>query len=310
MQSAGPLARWTVLQDAIPLFAERPSHPFVPLDTPEAIARRRGQGRPKAGASALPLTAASTVAGSCQRRGRIRHRSGFRALAAVLMACVFSAALHAESATAMGAVGNDSYAAPIAEATQRLGIPADWIRQIIRAESGGDPHAISPKGAMGLMQLMPKTWAELRGRYDLGSDPFDPHDNILAGTAYLRQMHNRYGSPGFLAAYHAGPGRYEDYRDRHRTLPPETQSYVAELLPLLGSDQQREHAMAVALTAHAWTRAPLFAVHLASTEAVDKYASKQMPSGAPTAVTMHDFDAIAPRSAGLFVTLSTSEHKP
>jgi membrane-bound lytic murein transglycosylase B len=226
------------------------------------------------------------------------------------MVCVFTVALHAEGTSAMGAVGSDPYTAPIAEATQRFGIPADWIRQIIRAESGGDPLAISPKGAMGLMQLMPKTWAELRNRYGLGTDPCNPHDNILAGAAYLREMHDRYGSPGFLAAYHAGPGRYEDYRDRHRPLPPETRSYVAELRSLFGSDQQGEPAMTVPLTARAWTRAPLFAVHLAGTESADRHASKQTPSGAPATATMRDFEAIAPRSDGLFIALSTSEHKP
>ena len=53
---------------------------------------------------------------------------------------------------------------------------------------------------MGLMQIMPKTWTELRARYGLGADPYDPHDNILAGAAYIRELHDRYGSPGFLAA--------------------------------------------------------------------------------------------------------------
>ena len=59
------------------------------------------------------------------------------------------------------------------------------------------------------MQIMPQTWAELRARYGLGTDPYDPHDNILAGAAYIRELHDRYGAPGFLAAYNAGPGRYE-----------------------------------------------------------------------------------------------------
>ena len=75
----------------------------------------------------------------------------------------------------------------------------------MQAESGGDARALSPKGAMGLMQIMPGTWAELRLRYGLGADPYDPHDNITAGAAYLREMHDRYGEPGFLAAYNAGP---------------------------------------------------------------------------------------------------------
>ena len=79
----------------------------------------------------------------------------------------------------------------------------------MRAESLGEVRAVSPKGAMGLMQIMPETWASLRVRYVLGADPYDPHDNILAGTTYLRELHDRYGSPGFLAAYNAGPTRYQ-----------------------------------------------------------------------------------------------------
>jgi soluble lytic murein transglycosylase-like protein len=106
----------------------------------------------------------------------------------------------------------DPFAEFIAEASQRFGVPASWIRSVMRVESAGDVHAISPKGAMGLMQIMPETWAILRARYGLGADPYDPHDNILAGAAYLRELHDRYGAAGFLAAYNAGPARYEDHR--------------------------------------------------------------------------------------------------
>ena len=103
------------------------------------------------------------------------------------------------------AVTADQVAGFVAEASQRFGIPASWIRAIMHAESREDPRAVSPKGAMGLMQIMPSTWAILRVRHRLGANPFDPHDNILAGAAFLRELHDRYGSPGFLAAYNAGP---------------------------------------------------------------------------------------------------------
>ena len=86
----------------------------------------------------------------------------------------------------------------LAEASHRFGIPELWIRAVIQAESLGDVRAVSPKGAIGLMQIMPETWSDLRLRYDLGADPFDPHDNIAAGAAYLRELHDRYGDPGFL----------------------------------------------------------------------------------------------------------------
>ena len=91
----------------------------------------------------------------------------------------------------------------IAEASARFAVQAPWISAIIQIESEGDEHAISPRGAMGLMQLMPASWAELSVRYELGLDPFDPPDNIMAGNAYLRGLRDRFGSAGFLAAYHA-----------------------------------------------------------------------------------------------------------
>ena len=86
---------------------------------------------------------------------------------------------------------------------------------------------------MGLMQIMPGTWAELRQRYGLGADPYDPHDNVMAGTAYLRELHDRFGEPWFLAAYNAGPGRYEEHLATGRPLPSETVSYMAAVASLM-----------------------------------------------------------------------------
>lgn len=94
----------------------------------------------------------------------------------------------------------------VAEAAQKTGLPAAWINAVILAESGGRTvlngrPITSAKGAMGLMQLMPATYAQLRSELNLGADPYDPHDNILAGATYLRQMFDRYGYPGLFAAY-------------------------------------------------------------------------------------------------------------
>lgn len=135
---------------------------------------------------------------------------------------------HAAPATAVCA-RSTPLNAPIARAAQRFVIPEALIRAVIALESGGAVLAVSPKGAMGLMQLMPGTWAELRRRYALGRDPFDPCDNIFAGTAYLRELLDRYGDPGFLAAYNAGPGRYEAYLTG-RPLPPEASRRGARML--------------------------------------------------------------------------------
>jgi soluble lytic murein transglycosylase-like protein len=119
----------------------------------------------------------------------------------------------------------------IAEASVRFGIPAGWIERVIRAESGGRTmlagrRITSRAGAMGLMQLMPGTWADLRVRLGLGTDPHDPRDNIIAGTAYLRMMYDRFGYPGMFAAYNAGPGRYAAYLAGRSRLPGETTAYL------------------------------------------------------------------------------------
>ncbi len=103
----------------------------------------------------------------------------------------------------------------------------------MQAESAGDVHAVSPKGAMGLMQIMPATWEELRARYGLGDDPFKPRDNILAGAAYLREMLDHFGKKGFLAAYNAGPARYKEYLAKGRPLPRETADYLKKLAPVI-----------------------------------------------------------------------------
>lgn len=133
-------------------------------------------------------------------------------------------------------IATHPHGAFIAEATQRFGIPAQWIIAVMRAESSNDPRAVSPSGAMGLMQIMPDTWAALRSRHGLCPDPHQPRCNILAGTAYLREMWDRYGNArAMLAAYNAGPGRYDAYLETGRALPAETRAYVTALAPLLDS---------------------------------------------------------------------------
>ena len=140
----------------------------------------------------------------------------------------------ATSAVSTDAV--DRWAPLIAEAAKRFAISEAWIRAVMRAESGGqtmlDGRPItSPAGAMGLMQLMPETYAELRARIGLGSNPYDPHDNIIAGAAYLRQMFDRYGYPALFAAYNAGPERFEAYAQDSENLPAETWNYLEKLGP-------------------------------------------------------------------------------
>ena len=154
----------------------------------------------------------------------------------------------------------------IAEAAQRFRIPERWIRAVMRAESAGNARAVSSAGAMGLMQIMPATWAELRAAHGFGDDPFDRRENILAGTAYLRQMYDQFGAPGFLAAYNAGPGRYAEHLRTGRTLPRETRRYVAALSRELGFSDAPNVQPIRTVSADRWQAAPLFAPVSASRE--------------------------------------------
>ena len=101
----------------------------------------------------------------------------------------------------------------------------------MQQESGGEEQAVSPTGAMGLMQVEPETYQDLQATYGLGADPFDPHNNILAGAAYISEMYQRYGAPGFLAAYNAGPEDVDEYLAGTSSLPDETVNYLAMVTP-------------------------------------------------------------------------------
>lgn len=124
----------------------------------------------------------------------------------------------------------------ISEAARRFGVPKSWIRAVMRQESGGRTMLaegvpiVSRAGAIGLMQVMPDTYGEMAAEHSLGPDPFNPRDNIMAGAAYLRWLHKRYGNPKMFAAYNAGPGRVE----KGGKLPAETRAYVSSIAKTLG----------------------------------------------------------------------------
>jgi hypothetical protein len=141
----------------------------------------------------------------------------------------------------------DPWGPYIEQASARFDVPDVWIRAVMDVESRGQEYSngqltTSPVGAMGLMQVMPQTYDEMRDQFHLGDDAYDPEENILAGTAYLREMYDMYGSPGFLAAYNAGPRRLDDYLSNERPLPDETRRYVAMIAPVNRSPAQ-DYAM-------------------------------------------------------------------
>jgi soluble lytic murein transglycosylase-like protein len=147
---------------------------------------------------------------------------------------ITAAALALVASTPAGANAVDRWRPYVDEASIRFGVPVSWIERVMRAESGGQTSLngrpiTSSAGAMGLMQLMPGTWAAMRTRLGLGADPHQPRDNIMAGAAYLRLMYDRFGYPGLFAAYNAGPQRYAEHLTLGRALPLETVDYVARV---------------------------------------------------------------------------------
>ena len=283
----------------IPLFDQMQHHASVPTMTVTASARSGGPGRPQGRRdSASPLTAASTMAA-------LRSLGAIACTVAIFTSpMLVSDAAHAARASSTAHRANDlpvdRFAAFITEASKRFAVPEHWIRSVMRVESAGEVRARSRKGAMGLTQIMPETWSELRARYNLGTDPYDPRDNILAGTAYLREMYDRYGAPGFLAAYNAGPGRYENHLATGRSLPDETQDYVAILAPMIGGKQVKGKIVAVAdsLTS---ARSTLFVVRSASSSSNDRSASGVRPDRPSNVRPVVDLSALVPQSGNLFV---------
>jgi hypothetical protein len=283
----------------IPLFDRTQHHSSVPTTFATAVARSDGPGRPRGRREcASPWTAASTMA-------------GFRSLGAI--ACIvamfassmlFSVVAHAGRALSATHRANnlpvDPFAAVITEASKRFAVPEHWIRSVMRVESAGEARARSGKGAMGLMQIMPQTWLELRARYDLGADPYDPRDNILAGAAYIRELYQRFGAPGFLAAYNAGPGRYEHHLATDRPLPDEAKGYVARLAPKIESKQTDGKITAVAKSS-TWSRSRLFVMRIVSYPAVDRPSPDTRPDRQSGGRAVVDLSALVPQSGNLFV---------
>ncbi len=203
----------------------------------------------------------------------------------------------------------ERYANDVSEAASRFAIPALWIDAVMQAESFGDVAATSPKGAMGLMQIMPATWADLRERYGLGANPYHPHDNILAGAAYLRELYDRYGPDGFLAAYNVGPARYEKHLETGRALPSETLTYIAQVIRRIGLNASGGRVQEASFFPSRLTSAPF----AASKDDGATVASAVIPVQDLRTVSARDPQrrfALAPQSAGLFVPLSRQGARP
>lgn len=235
-------------------------------------------------------------------RSPLPSRSLLAALA-LLAACSDGVAAQAQlEQPASNTTVVDPVSAAVAEASRRFGVPEHWIRAVMRVESAGRADAVSRAGAMGLMQVMPGTYAELRVRYGLGPDPFAIRDNVMAGTAYLREMFDRYGATGMLAAYNAGPGRWEEYRAGVRPLPAETVGYLARLGPVLDIAAVPLPPARVAVSAPSPFAAPIFvALHSGSATVPASPDERRLRTTIAANTTM------LPATGDLFVRRATAE---
>ena len=196
------------------------------------------------------------------------------------------------------------------EASRRFSIPALWIRSVMQVESGGNAQALSPKGAIGLMQIMPGTYTALRQAFGLGADPYQPRDNIMAGAAYLREMLDLYGTSGFLAAYNAGPARYDEHLATGGPLPEETQIYLSRLAPMLSG--ARVGSISATANPVTWITAPLFIDDkMSSNSGAVQDDSGGFPNANPqlnqqpmNATSKTAIAALTPQSGRLFIDIS------
>ena len=172
-------------------------------------------------------------------------------------------------------------------------MPLDMIMRVMLAESGGDRQALSTKGAMGCMQIMPATWATLTMRYGLEPDPFDARMNMIGGALYLAELRGRFGIPGAYAAYNAGPNRYTRFAADGVPLPAETVAYATRLggagAPLVKANVQARWQEAALFVARANSVAKSAATPPSTAvETNDVGDGGAAPPGEPTPVTRGD----------------------
>lgn len=259
----------------------------------------------------MPVRRPSTSHRSARGRHHAARRMALFLLSGLILAASATGAALAQSAPVSRPAAADPHAAHISEAAQRFGIPERWIRAVLRAESAGDVRAISSAGALGLMQIMPDTWAALRVRYRLGRDPYDPHDNILAGAAYLREMWDRYGDVGaMLVAYNAGPGHYDDHRSTGRALPAETRAYVAALLPVFGGAAAPETSVRRADPPPDWREAAIFVVRTTNARPAASRSASERSDDSRSSVTARPADPAATSDSPLVVARSAPGERP
>lgn len=199
----------------------------------------------------------------------------------------------------------------IQEASTRFSIPQSWIRAIMQQESGGHQYMHgrpirSIHGAVGLMQIKPDTYRELAKRYHLGSDPYNPHDNIMAGSGYIRELYDRFGSPGFVAAYNCGPQCEENHRSRGTSLPSYARTYLAAVSPHLN-----DPVPAIATTTEmAYATAPSATIPQQVAVPASPPAYRVVAASAPATVAVASTPAVSPAGTATAPPLPADDLAP
>lgn len=240
---------------------------------------------------------------------RSATRPALALLGGLCITCVLPALAVAHDRTVVTPSVRSPYEAHIAEAASRFRLPPAWIRAVLAAESAGVVRATSRKGAMGLMQIVPETWSDLRARYRLGGDPYDPRDNIIAGSAYIRELLDRYGFPGWIAAYNAGPGRYE-MSLQGRRLPAETRAYVAAVAAAIVDDGMTKAISSAVSARPGWKFAPLFVAQRNGSATAYAMQQGRPRDDASRSQTKGGPPNVAPQSTGLFVPKTNERAAP
>lgn len=291
--------RFLLPRSSIPSSERWQDHSAVATKFSKFAARSRGQGLPPSWRQRAP----SWTAASSPARGRFARRVLVVVAASAIATCVSIRETGGEplSPGHPSSSVDDPLNGFIAEASERFGLPTAWIRAIVRHGRDGSARVARRKGAVGLMQLMPETWAELRPRYALGDDQFDPRDSILAGTAHLREMYDRYRLKEFFAAYYMGPTRYDEHLKSGLPLPADVQTFVAVLAPLIEPGLKDVVGSPDRANVASWRKSPLFVVRSKRSSSDNPSAASAPTERSTSSQSTTDRQAFAPHSNGLFV---------
>jgi hypothetical protein len=297
------MVRISLSRSAFPLFDRMLHHSSAPTEIRKAAGRSGGPGRPIGRReAALPWTGASTVA--CLRRLGTAACIVVRVLSFAIVPVNAAQADNASAGHPASVRPAGSFANLIEEASRRFAVPVHWIRAVMTLESAGDVRARSPKGAMGLMQIMPETWARSAHASSLRRRSLRSARQHPGGRGVPPRAAPPIWLTRFPCAYNAGPGRYEHYL-AGRPLPAETRADVAALAPLFGGGEFAGPISVAVGHSRSWTEAPLFIGRPEGASAADRVSAERRSNHVPASDPTRNISALVPQARSLFIVRSS-----